>query len=179
MGLGTGIGDGGNVEQRRATVKALIFEINPHHFEIIPGFVSLFLQLGYQVDCLLQDTGTYGDVFCRCEEMKKQIRFYNYTSDSMLDRLLELQKQNKYDIVFFSSIEMRLETTRQAAILLKQSCDPKPKLAGCCHDFCFPDEVIRETLKPFDGRIVTLSETTTSYGHFSLVNPNRFCDDEK
>ena len=158
------------LEPGRIIVKVLIFEIKPHHFEIIPGFVSLFLQLEYEVDCLLQDAGSYGDVFCRCEEIKKQIRVYNYTSESVLDRLLELQRKNKYGIVFFSSIE---EKCQEAAQLLKQT---NTKLAGCCHVF---NDADRETFPYFDGRIVTLSETTNPYGHFPEVNANRFCDDEQ
>ena len=147
-------------------MKVLIFEVNPYHFEIIPGFVSLFLDLGCQVDCLMQDTGVYGSVFCRCEEMRKQIRVFNYTSETVLDKLQELK--NNYDIVFFSSIEKKC---REAAQLLIQTT----KLAGCCHLF---NDATREVLSYFDGRVVALSETSTPYGHFPEVNANRFCDEE-
>ena len=160
-------------------MRALVFEMFPFHFEIIPGFVSIFLQMGYQVDCLLQEVKSYGDVFCRCEEMRKKIGIYYYTSDSLSDMLQDLQLRNHYDLVFFSSVEIGYGTCRQALLQIENHFDTKPKLAGCCHSFQFPEEEIREALLRFDGRIVTLSASETPYGNFPEVNPNYFCDIEK
>lgn len=160
-------------------MKVLVFEMFPFHFEIIPGFVFYFLQMGYQVDCLLQKVEAYGDVFCRCEEMRKRTGVYYYTVDSLSETLQDLQLRNHYDLIFFSSVEVGYSTCRQALEQIENQFETKPRLAGCFHAFCFPEQDIREALSRFDGRIVTLSDSETPYGSFLAVNPNHFCDPEK
>ena len=158
-------------------MRVLIFEPHPYHFEIIPGFVSLFLQLGCQVDCLLQEASDYGDVFCRCGELRKQIQVYHYTDHNLTEVLRALQK--KYDLIFFSSIDMDDGLCQTALSETENQPDPKPRLAGCCHAFNLTDDVIEEMMLRFEGRIAALSTTETSCGIFPEVNPNYFCETEK
>jgi len=159
-------------------LRVLIFEIHSYHYEIIPGFASLFLQSGYQVDCLLREAKDDGDVFCRCKELKKKIRIYNYENANLGDVLRDLHNENRYDIIFFSSIFIENKACLQAINQIENSFDPKPKLIGCCHGFELNDDAFKRMLLHFGGRIVALSRTETPYGVFPEVNPNVFCDIE-
>lgn len=160
-------------------MRVLIFEIHSHHFEIIPGFVSLFLQLGYQVDCLLQNPKDDGDVFCRCKDLKQEIRLYTYTFDDLGDTIQNLQNENRYDFIFFSSIFIEKNACLQVIHQIENNFDPRPRLIGCCHGFELSDDSFKRMLRHFGDKVIALSQTKTPYGVFPEVNPNYFCDTEK
>ena len=57
-------------------MRVLLFEPNPYHYEVIPGFAYYFIRLGYEADCLIQKPDQEGDVFFRCPFLKNRIRFF-------------------------------------------------------------------------------------------------------
>ncbi len=157
--------------------KVLIFEYNPFHYEIIPGFAYYFLRLGYQVDCLLhQDSRGYGDVFCRCPELREQIQVYTFDGVHAADRIAELKRENGYTLLFFSTIEMKNKVCREAVERAKPLFENEQGMNGCSHKLHLPKKEYRERMRFFKHRMIALTATKTPDGIVPEVNPNYFCD---
>lgn len=157
--------------------KVLIFEPNAYHYEIIPGFVFYFLRLGYQVDCLLhQDSRKLGDVFCRCPELREKIRVYTFDGVHAADRIAELKRENRYTLLFFSTVEIKNEVCREAVECAKPLFDNEQGMIACSHKLRLPEKEYKERIRYFKNRMIALTVTNTQDGEVAEVNPNFFCD---
>ena len=157
--------------------KVLIFEYNPFHYEIIPGFAYCFLRLGYQVDCLLhQDYGQLGDMFCRCPELRERIRVYTYDGVHAADRIEELKRENGYTLLFFSTVEIKTKVCREAVERAKPLFENGQGMIACSHTLHLPEKEYSARMRFFKNRMIALSATETPDGILPEVNPNYFCD---
>ena len=157
--------------------KVLIFEPNAYHYEIIPGFVYCFLNLGYEVDCLLhQDSNKLGDVFCRCPELKEKIHIYTFDGVHAAERIEELKRENGYTLLFFSTVEMKNEVCREAVVRSMPLFEKEQGMLACSHKLHLPEKEYRERMRYFKNRMIALTPTKTPDGEVPAVNPNYFCD---
>lgn len=157
--------------------KVLVFEPNPYHFEVVPGFVYYFLRLGYQVDCLLhQDSGKFGDVFCRCPALREKIRIYTFDGVHAADRIEELKKENGYTLLFFNTFEIKNDVCREAVERSEPLFENEQGMMACVHWLHGSERERSARARYFKNRMVALSATKIPYGEAAEVNPNYFCD---
>ena len=91
----------------------LIFEPNNYHYECTPGFAKYFVDLGYNVDVILQSFGE--DTFCLFEDIKK-IKLFIYSN------LIQIKKISEKLTLFFKKYDYILVQTidRERKDLYKQ-----------------------------------------------------------
>ena len=81
----------------------LIFEPNPYHYECTPGYSKYFLDLGYNIDIIMQKIGE--DAFCLFKDNEK-IRLFIYDN---LDKIIE--NSGKLSLVFHNYNYLLIEST--------------------------------------------------------------------
>ena len=157
-------------------MRVLLFEPNPYHYEVIPGFAYYFIRLGYEIDCLLQKSDREGDAFIRCPSLKNRIRFYYYREGEGPQRIRELQTNCAYDLLFATSFDRKQGAgwtdTFRDMLSFDQS---RLGVIGCYHTMKAYLLDRQNGPLPTD-RIVSLTPVDSGEGFFTEVNANYFCD---
>ena len=85
--------------------KILIVEPHPYHFEVIPGVVKIFENLGYDVTLMVRDNFDEKDIFCRFNDNEKsRIKILRFDDDNLKCRLQD-EALHDFEFVFFNSYE--------------------------------------------------------------------------
>lgn len=157
-------------------MRVLLFEPNPHHYEVIPGFAYYFDKMGYEIDCLVQKADWQGDVFTRSSSLKEKINFYYYQKEDWKYQIEELQKLYKYDLLFSTSFDLwGGDHWRNVYKELEEIDHSRLGVVGCYHAFSTYEENRRNCFIPIE-RIVSLSPVISNEGAFTEVNANYFSD---
>ena len=157
-------------------MRVLLFEPNPYHYEVIPGFAYYLIRSGYEVDCLLQEADWEGDVFSLCPSIREQIRFFHYRDGEHRPQIEALQRENPYDLLFATSFDRKKKGGWEDLFRELLSCDQsRLGVIGCYHALN-TYKVNRENGPLPTERIVSLSPVDTGEGVFREVNANYYCD---
>lgn len=151
-------------------MKALVFEPNPYHYEILPGFVKYLIDIGYEVDILEHRHEDFGDEFVY---FQSYIHRYYYNDDEEIDKLREITTSVEYDLIFVTSVDYIKNKQREDILSRVYQMVDSKKVIACCHDLC---NVIFEPEKKLlrDGKLITLTEYEWDGSITKMVNPHYF-----
>ena len=157
-------------------MRILLFEPNPYHYEVIPGFAYYLIRLGHEVDCLLQEPEWEGDVFSFCPSVRKQIRFFYYPNGEHRQHIEALQKENSYDLLFAASFDRKKDGGWDDLFRELLAYDrSRLGVIGCYHALN-TYKLNRENGPLPTERVVSLTPVETGEGSFQEVNANYYCD---
>ena len=157
-------------------MRVLLFEPNPYHYEVIPGFAYYLIRLGYEVDCLIQEPGQDGDVFYLCPSIKKKIRLFYYHDGKHRQHIESLQKENVYDLLFATSFDKKKKDGWEDLFRELLSYDQsRLGVIGCYHSLKTYLENRKNGPLPTQ-RVVSLSPVDSGEGFFREANANYYSD---
>lgn len=81
----------------------LIFESNPYHYECTPGYAKYFIDLGYNIDIIMNKKGI--DTFCLFDSVKK-IRLFTFDNINQV-----YNNTKKLNLIFNKYAYILIETT--------------------------------------------------------------------
>lgn len=151
--------------------RILVLEPHPYHSEVIPGIVYYFEKMGYEVDVYIRKEIINENVFVRYSFKGTVIAYEKDELDSILTSpLLE-----KYDYVFFSSME-HCESEPSRRVLDEIAVFPKTKkgVMGIYHNVNFIKEFNDSLLA--DGRLFCISSFQKKYSALNVLAPVWFGD---
>ena len=152
-------------------MRVLVFEPNNHHYEILPGYCKLLVDLGYTVDLLVKDHSKIGDEFCRADISVGMIH-YDGDGYAALDKQL---REEKYDFIFVSSFDHIVDLQLINVVENIEKINKDIPYIGCFHDLSDIDQYNNINLLK-NRRIVTLSDYQHNGVSVPMVNPQYFCE---
>ncbi|MBQ9010237.1 MAG: hypothetical protein IJ088_13045 [Clostridia bacterium] len=108
--------------------------------------------------------------------MRKEIQIYTFDGVHAAERIVELQRENGYTLLFFSSVEMKNRVCLEAVVQTMPLFEREQGMLACSHTFHLPDEEYRKRMQYFKNRMIALTATKIPDGEAAEVNPNYFCD---
>lgn len=157
-------------------MKVLLFEINPFHHEVLPGFAYYLIRLGFEVDCLMQKNDVLGDPFSKCPLLKEKIHFHYFQKGEEIKVFEELQRQHVYDLLLANSFHYYKNGDWESIMRMLPSLDKnRLGVVGYCHDLDRFLENRIDDLIPVE-RVIALSKTNIGGIIFPEVNANYLCD---
>lgn len=110
-------------------MRVLLFEPNNYHYEVIPGFVRYFIDLGYEVDVL--EYYHEDSEFCDCDFMPN-VYFYENNNDKFC-KLKELLSTKKYKYLMFTSLDYEEDGVHVDLFRKINEINHSVKCIGCFH----------------------------------------------
>ena len=157
-------------------MKVLLFEINPFHHEVLPGFAYYLIRLGFEVDCLMQKNDVLGDPFSKCPLLKEKIHFHYFQKGEEIKVFEELQRQHVYDLLLANSFQYYKNGDWVSVMKMLPALDKnRLGVVGYYHDLeRFLDSRINDLIPA--ERVIALSKVNIGGSFFPEVNANYFCD---
>lgn len=160
-----------------APKSVLLVEPSVTHGELVPGFATYWLDMGYNVDVLLHETVAQDNPFCRFAHPRLRIFRHSY---ACFKALVTAPKVRDYSVVFFTTAayaRWREENGQTHSLHDFTSYRPQGKEATFLVEHRLDDiDRFHERDLLEQGRLVTLAEFHWQ-GHPTLmVNPHYFGD---
>jgi len=160
--------------------KVIIFEINRHHYEVIPGFCKYFFDLGYAVDVLMREhSDALGSEFSLINPSELNTNLIYYNQEDGFAALKKVLEKNKYEFIFSTSFDYAEEGKLVNVYeRIKKIDNTKSGIFGCYHSL--------DNLKQnndyelfYQNRIITLSPLNLNSQKTIMVNAHYFGYTEK
>lgn len=152
----------------------LLYEPNAYHYEVIPGFTSYFLELGYNIDILCHQHDNDGNEFSLVDLPINKVHIHYYQMQYGYKELKELLETNTYDFIFISSFDFGINNRIHSIYsIIKEIDNTQYGIIGCYHAMSSL-EVNQEEYLIRNNRIITLSEVTYQGHKFNNISPITF-----
>ncbi len=136
--------------------KALVIEIHPYHFFLIPGSVRYLEELGFIADILTRENKDADDILLNANVNNKRYLF----DDLNVRQILSGICVEEYDFIFLTSLEYFHDNLKESALkFLRFPVAVRDKIAGIQHHPELIEELGHEWMAE-QGRIFVLSDVT-------------------
>ena len=149
----------------------LVFEPNEVHGEVVAGFVSYFLDMGYNVDVALRHASGCADPLCRVND--DRVRCFILTAGRVRDFISDKERLDRYRNIFITSHVVYAGKYGPDRVVF----DVFPELNNYRNNKIV---VVEHHLERADAellkndRVVTLADLGERHGRRIRVNPHRF-----
>lgn len=136
--------------------KALVIEVHPYHFFLIPGSVRYLEELGFIADILTRENKDADDILLNANVNNKRYLF----DDLNVRQILSGICVEKYDFIFLTSLEYFHDNLKESALnFFRFPVAVRDKIAGIQHHPELIKELGHEWMAE-QGRIFVLSDVT-------------------